>query len=307
LEEEKAHLIAWIEERRNQNTKDSYSTYSKQYLEYTTLRGFDPKSDISLASFMRVSLERGLSRSTINSSIVSAAADMYRYDDVPMGRGALITQMKKVVSESTPTPSQKKPIEMVHIRRMAVLVKPCFVHVRDFFMILLMTVCMMRESEAVALLATDVSLDMIGGVWSLVVKVQKSKTDQVRAGHTILVAPSSLRLTCPLFWYTVYDRLRLKDSRYLFHQTPGVHRSGLEGLSSNTPCHIVKARLAELGIDSSGYGSHSCRRGGATAAVTASVDLHLVKRHGNWKSDAVYLYIVDSAEAQMSVSEAILA
>ena len=44
-------------------------------------------------------------------------------------------------------------------------------------MILLMTVCMMRESEAVALLATDVTLDMIGGSWSLVVKVQKFKTD----------------------------------------------------------------------------------------------------------------------------------
>jgi hypothetical protein len=49
---------------------------------------------------------------------------MYKYDDVPMGRGALITQLKKVVSESAPTPSQKKPIEMAHIRRMAVLVKP---------------------------------------------------------------------------------------------------------------------------------------------------------------------------------------
>jgi site-specific recombinase XerC len=178
LEEEKPHLIAWNEERRNQNTKVLYSTYSKQYLESTTLRGFDPKSDISLASFMRASLERGLSRSTINSSVASSAADMYRYDDVPMGRGALITQLKKVVSESTPIPSQKKPIEMEHIRRMDVLVKPCFVHVRDFHMILLMAVCMMRESEAVALLATDVTLDMIGGSWSLyVVKVQKSKTD----------------------------------------------------------------------------------------------------------------------------------
>ena len=256
---------------------------------------------------MKASLEKGLSRSTINSSIVSAAANMYRYDDVPMGRGALITQMKKVVSESTPTPSQKKPMEMAHIRRMAELVKPCFVHVRDYLLILLMTVCMMRESEAVALLATDVSLDMINGAWCLVVKIQKSKTDQVRAGHTILVSPSALRLTCPLYWYTIYDRMRLKDSPFFFHQAPGVHRSGLEGLSSNTPCHIVKARLAELGIDSSGYGSHSCRRGGATAAVAANVDLHLVKRHGNWKSDAVFLYVVDSAEARMSVSEAILA
>ena len=81
----------------------------------------------------------------------------------------------------------------------------------------------------------------------------------------------------------------------------------MEGLSDNTPCHIVKNRLTEIGIDSSDYGSHSCRRGGATAAVAANVDIHLVKRHGNWKSDAVYLYVVDSVKARLSVSGDILA
>ena len=155
--------------RRNHNTKTSYSTYSKQYLEYAASKGFDPKSEITLASFMKASLERGLSRSTINSSILSAAADLYRYDDVPMNRGPLIAQLKKVVKESTPTPTQKKPLEMAHIRMMTTLVKPCFLHVRDYFMILLMTVCMMRESEAVALLATDVTLDVHDGAWCLVV------------------------------------------------------------------------------------------------------------------------------------------
>ena len=307
MAEEKASLIAWIEQKRNQNTKASYSTYSKQYLEYAASKGFDPKSEVTLASFMKASLDRGLSRSTINSSILSAAADLYRYDDVPMNRGPLIAQLKKVVKESTPTPTQKKPLEMVHIGMMAALVKPHYLHIRDYFMILLMTVCMMRESEAVALLATDVTLDNIDGAWCLVVLVQMSKTDQERAGHTILVSPSALRLTCPLFWYTVYDQTRAKDSKFLFHQAQGARRNVLEGLSASTPCHIVKNRLAEIGIDASGYGSHSCRRGGATAAVAANVDLHLVKRHGNWKSDAVYLYVVDSVKARLSVSQAILA
>ena len=98
-----------------------------------------------------------------------------------MIKGPLITQLKKVVRESTPTPTQKKPLEMAHIRMMATLVKPCFLHVRDYFMILLMTVCMMRESEAVALLATDVTLDVHDGAWCLVVMVQMSETDQERA------------------------------------------------------------------------------------------------------------------------------
>ena len=275
-------------------------------MEYATLKKFDPKSEITLASFMKEALGRGLSRSTINSSIVAAVADLYRFDDDSMVRGALIAQVKKVVKESTPAPVQKKPLEMELIRRLATLVTPSFVHVRDYLMILLMTVCMMRESEAVALLATDVMIEVMGGAWCLVVKVQKSKTDQERTGHTILVSPSALRLTCPLYWFTIYVRLRAKESGFFFHQAEGARRSVMEGLSPSTPCHIVKNRLSELGIDSSEYGSHSCRRGGATAAVAANVDLHLVKRHGNWKSDAVYLYVVDSVKARLSVSEAIL-
>ncbi len=101
--------------------------------------------------------------------------------------------------------------------------------------------------------------------------------------------------------------MRAKESEVFFHQAKGARRSVMEGLSSSTPCHIVKNRLTEIGVDSSNYGSHSCRRGGVTAAVAASVDFHLVKRHGNWKSDAVYLYVVDSVKARLSVSEAILA
>ena len=307
LEEERADLIKWVESKRNQNTKDSYSTYAKQYLDYAALKNFDPKSEITLASFMKASLERGLSRSTINSSIVAAVADLYRFDDDRMSRGALVTQVKKVVKENTPTPIQKKPLEMELIKRMATLVTPSFVHVRDFFMILLMTVCMLRESEAVALLADDVTLEFMGGAWCLVVLVQMSKTDQERAGHTILVSPSPLRLNCPLFWFSVYDHMRVKGSGFFFHQAKGARRNVMEGLSVNTPCHIVKNRLTEIGIDSSDYGSHSCRRGGATAAVAANVDIHLVKRHGNWKSDAVYLYVVDSVKARLSVSDAVLA
>jgi hypothetical protein len=60
-------------------------------------------------------------------------------------------------------------------------------------------------------------------------------------------------------------------------------------------------------IDSpTGYGSHSLRRGGATAAAKAKVQMHVIKRHGRWASDAVYLYIVDGVEEQLGLSAAVL-
>ena len=42
------------------------------------------------------------------------------------------------------------------------------------------------------------------------------------------------------------------------------------------------------------------------AAVAAHVRIHVLKHHGHWKSDTVYLYIVDGPEEQLGVSQAVL-
>ena len=59
-------------------------------------------------------------------------------------------------------------------------------------------------------------------------------------------------------------------------------------------------------MDPKPYGSHSLRRGGATAAAEHKVRMHVLKRHGRWLSDSVYLYVVDDLEEQLSVSATIL-
>ena len=71
------------------------------------------------------------------------------------------------------------------------------------------------------------------------------------------------------------------------------------------PNKIVKAALKRIGVDPERYGSHSARRGGATAAAAQGIAMHLLKRHGRWKSDAVYAYISDSLISRLSVALAI--
>ena len=108
-------------QRFSSNSPPLLLTIIKSELSYTGT--LEEEKVITLASFMKASLDRGLSRFTINSSILSAAADLFRYDDVPMHRKPLIKQLMKVVKESTPTPVQKKPLEMDHIKMMVALVK----------------------------------------------------------------------------------------------------------------------------------------------------------------------------------------
>jgi integrase len=77
-------------------------------------------------------------------------------------------------------------------------------------------------------------------------------------------------------------------------------------LATGTPNHTVKRWLGKIGVSSVGFGSHSLRRGGATAAAKARVQMHVIKRHGRWASDAVYLYIVGGVGEQLGVSAAVL-
>ena len=54
---------------------------------------------------------------------------------------------------------------------------------------------------------------------------------------------------------------------------------------------IMKQLLCDVGVDPSLYGTHSFRRGGATFALEAGVPLDTISLLGDWKSDAMYLYL----------------
>ena len=54
----------------------------------------------------------------------------------------------------------------------------------------------------------------------------------------------------------------------------------------------LKQCLREIGVDHSKYSGHSFRRGGATFAHRLGVDPLLIKRMGDWQTDAYMGYVV---------------
>ena len=70
--------------------------------------------------------------------------------------------------------------------------------------------------------------------------------------------------------------------------------------------HIFQAHLSRSGLPPRQYGSHSFRRGGATFALEAGVPLDSIAVMGDWKSDAMYLYLhmplSQRLRAQQSIS-----
>ena len=92
------------------------------------------------------------------------------------------------------------------------------------------------------------------------------------------------------------------EAKFFFHSM----RKPYKKLSAKTPNSILKKWLVRIGVDPKLYGSHSCRKGGATAAASKKICKRVLKRHGNWRSDAVDIYIHDDVDELLTCSEAIL-
>jgi hypothetical protein len=153
---------------------------------------------------------------------------------------------------------------------------------------------MLRSDETVSLRPEDVWLDTYDGKEVLYVFIEKSKTDQARNGHTVVLGQAKDGAMCPISWFKMVKIGANVKASALFHK-----KDSVEGLSAPTAGHVLKNLLKLTNIeevDIKLLTSHSCRIGGATTAAAAGVNLRLIMRHGNWKSFAVFLYIRDCIE-----------
>ena len=115
-----------------------------------------------------------------------------------------------------------------------------------------------------------------------------------------MIEAEPLSPLCPVRWFLLHLRVR-RSLTHLFHSTKGFPTP----LTHKYPMEVVRRCLRLIGVDPTPYGSHSLRRGGATAA-SALVRTHVLKRHGNWLSSAVYVYIHDGADTRLSVGQSLL-
>ena len=296
----------WIEESRPISTRKTYDRYFKEYVNYAKEKGLNHRSPVALASFMKYAVTtrpRTLGRDTVTNIIPASVASGFRYTDPSLLQSKLVSEMKNAVKRKVPKESRAKaPLSPDILRDIARNVTTWDLeNTRNYFMVLLMTLAMLRESEAVNITMDDIWIEEEGSK-SLHVSIPWSKTDQAGDGQVVLLSEMDDFMLCPLIWFDRYCGFRDESQNYLFYslgKIPGP-------LSEKTPNHIVKKLVRGIGLDDRDFGSHSCRRGGCTAAIEAGTDLRTVARHGRWRSSAINTYIVDSRDTQLSVSKSIV-
>lgn len=142
--------------------------------------------------------------------------------------------------------------------------------------------------------------------------IEKSKTDQLREGRTLVIAKIDSDL-CPVENTKVYlsrSEINCDSDEFIFrnmqfYKSSDTYRLRPENkpLSYSNCRDILKKKLKQIGVDCTKFGLHSFRAGGASAAANANVNDRMFKRHGRWVSEnAKDGYVSDSLEKRLSVT-----
>ena len=123
-----------------------------------------------------------------------------------------------------------------------------------------------------------------------VLRICWSKTLQHREGILLIPLPlipnSDL---CPVTAIHHYFQLVPADANSPFFCVP--QGPILQPITFSFFSRFLKETISAIGLDATNFSLHSFRRGGATHAYQSGVPDHLIKLHGDWRSDAYKLYL----------------
>ena len=147
----------------------------------------------------------------------------------------------------------------------------------------------------------------------MLIKVEKSKTDQLRQGDEVVIAQSGGRV-CPVSLLKTYlSKLDIDplSSEFIFRPLVKT-KSSYKLVQKDKPISYTTFRdqlaksLQNVVPDPSVYGTHSFRSGGASRAANSGVSDRVFQRHGRWKSVAAKDgYVKDDISSRLQVSKSL--
>ena len=124
---------------------------------------------------------------------------------------------------------------------------------------------------------------------------KKSKTDQTHKGDWVSVASQPDSAWCPVLLTRRYLSLLKTDLGFLMPPTKNKVPDTTRSLNYNTALSDLRSTLSLIGIDPTGYGEHSGRRGGTTAAAAKGASLDELMLQGRWRSESMPRLYTDNA------------
>ncbi|CAH1277681.1 Hypp9761 [Branchiostoma lanceolatum] len=136
--------------------------------------------------------------------------------------------------------------------------------------------------------------------------LEKRKNDQFREGHWICIAATD-SVSCPVSLLKRFLKSSNSSGHIKLFRRVANHNGNLflrrDPMSYTWVREKVLAMLSTIGLDSTKYGLHSLRSGGASTAAAMGVSDRLIAHHGGWRSvEAREGYILETKSAVLGVS-----
>ena len=125
--------------------------------------------------------------------------------------------------------------------------------------------------------------------------IRKSKTDQHAKGDFVSLSRNFNDLLCPISLTMLYFKRFNLSSDFLLVSIRGNIPDSSKPLAYATALKDLRKCLSLVGIDPSGFGEHSGRRGGTTAAAAAGVSIDELMLQGRWRSSDMPRLYTDNA------------
>ena len=147
----------------------------------------------------------------------------------------------------------------------------------------------------------------------MTVFIERSKTDVYRDGVRVYIAKTNT-ISCPVKCLARYVQAAgfvPQSQEYVFrgltyHRKKKFYtlRKQNKGMSYTCTREVILHAFGSIGLNVADFGTHSLRKGGATAASCHMVNNRLIKKHGRWSSEkSKDLYISESLEEKLSVTK----
>ena len=120
------------------------------------------------------------------------------------------------------------------------------------------------------------------------------KNQHAKGNFVSLNYNSDVKL-CPVRLTIKYIKMLKCDSGYLLPTMSSKKPDCATQLKYNTALNDFKTLFKFFNMDPTGYGEHSGRRGGTTAAAAAGADINELKLQGRWLSDSMPRHYTDNA------------
>jgi len=331
-EEAERELQQWLQDSRNANTARTYDSNMRQFVTWAEGPGSSEllvpidtarPTQAQVAAYMRYMVTQqhrpmstvGIHLSAIANHVRFVSEEGYSNPT----KGPLIKAMRAVLTNYAPRPGthQKKALDWDTLNLLqrtitentgeSASMAARWLGQRDWAMFLMAFFFLLRRSEVARMRRQDVCvLQLATGEKVLQVYVhEKSKNDRERRGHTRVAAARPNKEICVVRTVARYvlECERSTPRRLNGPDDPLFPRVEGGAMAGDTPNGRLQHWLGAAGVAApTSYGFHSLRAGAATDAYRNGATVDWIKQHGNWKSDAVKIYIRQGIEEQLATT-----